>query len=146
MKKNILKGILLFITVFFFGCEQQDCCAPFPERNELPGGEWLLYETGYSPGSGYIINEVPPEPTQKAEFLADGTLITSVESWKDYKFYLILDDPQSDSNILSLYTQPTSSDDVTKLKTSYTISFEEGKLKLYYRWCIEGCHMGFKPV
>jgi len=146
MKNIISKIILVAATVLAYGCEQKDCCQPLNEENVSMAGEWLLYERGYSPGQGYVIDEVPAEPEQKIEFYEDRRFIHSLDSLEAYKYYLILDDPDSGQKILSLYTQFTPTDDVYSLKHSYNIVFEEGSMKLYYRSCIEGCHMGFRRI
>jgi hypothetical protein len=148
MKRINTLSLLVALAVFFYGCEQRDCCSPLAPLDGSLVGEWQLYERGYSPGAGYITEEVPAEPSQTFHFLADGTFSSSIQSMDGYKYYLVLDDPQSDQDILSLYkTDPGNKpQDIYKLEHSYSMVMGEGTLKLHYRWCIEGCHLGLRHL
>jgi hypothetical protein len=142
------KTLLIAVSIFLLGCEQQDCCAPLDVKAEVMGNEWLLYETGSSSGSGYTKVAVPVAPAQKLKFHEDGRLIHTIEGWSDYQFYLFLDDPQSERDILSFHKTDPGNDpqDIHLVPGTYTFSIEEGRLKLRYRGCTEPCHLSFKRI
>lgn len=37
-------------------------------------GSWQYVERGYSPGAGYIVEQIPRNPVQRVDFLADSTV------------------------------------------------------------------------
>lgn len=39
-------------------------------------GSWQYVERGYSPGAGYIIDQIPRKPVQRIDFLSDSTVRT----------------------------------------------------------------------
>lgn len=137
-----MKTILTFLVcaTLAMACDQSD------NANVSDTGEWILYEQGYSPGAGYITEDVAPVPAQTMTLNADGTIEATIKGWEKFKYYLILEQ-DNDNKILALYeSKPLNSNpDVNKLATSYQMAFdEEGNLKLYFRWCIEGCHLALK--
>ena len=104
-------------------------------------GEWLLFERGYSPGAGYIIEPVSAVPPQIIEFKSNGELSCSVSGLTEYKFYSVKGD------VVGLFkSDPGPSPDSLAFTHSYNFSFEDSNLKLGFRYCFEGCHLGFKKV
>lgn len=134
--------------VLSFACAEsdKDCCGINEGSDKVLAVEWLLFETGYSLGAGYVVNAVPADPPQKMILNKDMTATITVSGLEEYKFFRVLDDPNSSNDVLSLYkTDPGNEpQDVSNLQHSYSITFESCNLKLLYRWCIEGCHMSFK--
>jgi hypothetical protein len=146
--KRSFVSISFLLFVIASACEEKDCCSIQEEgRNDLTGS-WLLYEWGYSPGAGYITENVSQIPPQTITFHDDGTISSSVDGWKPHLFYLVLSDPsQPDLSVLALFdTLPDQPVDINDLQNSYLITFDDGKLKLSFRWCVEGCHLGFRAI
>jgi hypothetical protein len=84
------------------------------------------------------VSAIPP---QQIDFKSNGELSCSVNGLADYKFYSIKGD------VVGLFkTDPGPDPDSTSFIHSYNFSFEEGHLRLGYRYCYEGCHLGFKKV
>ena len=141
--KKFTASVLLFSVLALTACREEadDLCCGIHETDPLTGS-WVLYETGYSPGAGYIIEEVPASSAQIIQF-DGGEVVCSVKGMEAIKFYRILTDTVQHMPYLALYT-----DDPTKNNPHSTYSFETagGTLKLHFRWCFEGCHMGFKRV
>lgn len=144
MRKTAVMLIVLFsILAFAFTCEDNEK-QDQPREEELTG-TWQLYETGYSPGSGYITEQVPLNPPQLITLKENKELETNISNLTGFKYYAVLDDGNRQVKILALFkTKPDNTIDITKLEHSYSIQFNEGKLKLSYRFCIEGCHMAFQ--
>lgn len=140
----------LFATFFslllLLSCRDEKESTTSAHDNEIIGS-WLLFEYGYSPGSGYIIEKVPVEPAQIIKFSEDGRFSSTAEEFINFKYYLILEDLQYDQTVLALFVNDPGSapQDIQKLENAYNLSFEKG-LKLSRRWCIEGCHLGFKRI
>lgn len=132
---------IFLCAMIFISCDENSA-------TESPGnGTWILYEHGYSPGAGYITENVPAIPTQTLTLNPDGSLETTVTVWKKYKYYLIIEPGGGQRNVLALYEEKPSdpNPDLTEVNVGYNmVSDEDGNLKLYFRWCIEGCHMAFK--
>jgi len=111
-------------------------------------GKWQVYEKGYSPGSGYIIVEVPAEPAQLLNFKSGNRFSSNILGFESFTYYLILND-KSESSILALYEEKPDNpenEDTKNLDHSYTIGHEKGRLKLRFRFCTEGCHIGLKRI
>ena len=136
-----LLPILLF-TFLAIACDQNSVDPP-------DTGNWLLYERGYSPGAGYITEDVAAIPPQTLTLNADGSMKSSIGELSEYKFYLILEQGDDKNKILAVYkVRPVDQHpDINKLERSYEMAFdEEGNLKLSFRWCFEGCHLGLKRL
>lgn len=121
------------------GCDEENDCCIIAETDQF-SGTWLLYEYGYSPGAGYITESVPEKPRQTITF-DNGKISSTMEGFKDNKRYEILTDSITNTPYIAFY----KSDSDTKPAT-YAFDFTEDVLKLYFRWCIEGCHMAFKQT
>jgi hypothetical protein len=104
-------------------------------------GSWQYVERGYSPGAGYIVDQIPRKPVQRVDFLPENTVRTSniddqlFSSASTYR----IDSTQFGPRI-SLF------DSVKKpVGPAMTISFEDDKLKIMPP-CFEGCHYGFVRI
>src|SRR5687768_6725548 len=139
--RKLLFGNILLLTIFAFSCQEKECCSDDTGLS----GSWLLYETGYSPGGGYIVEPVPSKPAQVLTFHSDLRITTTMDGLEEYKFYRIVDGASSVEKILALFKEePVDPVDEASLKHSYRFRLNGNDLKLYYRFCTEGCHMGFK--
>jgi hypothetical protein len=142
MKMLVVNIPVILVVILAVSCGEKDCCGDSEKENsnELVG-EWLLFERGYSPGAGYIIEPVDPVPPQIIEFESNGELSCSVSGLTDYKFYFVKGD------VVGLFeSDPGPSPDSLSFTHSYNFSFEDGNLKLGFRYCFEGCHLKFKRV
>jgi hypothetical protein len=142
VKKLVVNIPIILIAFFALSCNEKDCCVGVEKEdsNEL-AGKWLLFERGYSPGAGYIIEPVSAVPPQIIEFKSNGELSCSVSGLTEYKFYSV------NGDIVGLFkSDPGPSPDSLAFTHSYNFSFEDNNLKLGYRYCFEGCHLGFKKV
>jgi hypothetical protein len=132
-----MKKILFVVILVGSSCKDDSMVVPSPLH-----GTWLLYETGFSPGAGYIVNEVPEVPAQTLTLNADGTVESTMDGFKDYVFY------QIDSDVVKFYRSnpDTEPRDPNLIPGSFGFSLNDNKLRLNYRGCIEGCHMAFRQV
>jgi hypothetical protein len=137
----------LILIILTFSCNEvvdDPCCLPPNGSGDLMGS-WQLYETGLSPGSGYIVNKVPVDPAQTITFLPNRAMVSNIQGLEQYKFYLTRYDTAHSMVVLSLFkNDPYTAPDPSP--PSYSIVFEDNTLKLSYRWCIEGCHLGFRRI
>jgi hypothetical protein len=145
--KTIVFGLALILSLGF-SCEEKESNNINSEGSEELKGTWQVYEHGYSPGDKYITEPVPADPAQRITFKDNNQLTTSIENLTEYKYYAIVEDPNSKDKILALFKTENGNTivDITKLEHSYNIEFVDGKLKLYYRFCIEGCHLGLTKI
>jgi hypothetical protein len=123
-------------------CEEERNCCVILKTDELQG-TWLLFETGYSPGGGNIVEDIPAIPVQTIKF-EDGTIVSTTQGMEEIRFYKILSDTvHNNSPYLAFYKDDPEIDSPLS-----TVSFElqNSILKLSSRWCIEGCHMGLKRL
>jgi hypothetical protein len=147
MKNLLTPCALFFLLSILFGCEEKDCCVFDEGEGSALAGTWLLYERGYSPGGGYIVEEVNNSPAQSLTFKSNGQMSSSLEGLEEYKFFYIQDDPVPEQRIVAFYKHyPGQSPDPSTFNPSYHFSFEGQNLKLYFRYCIEGCHLGLQKV
>jgi hypothetical protein len=141
--------ILLLSAMLLSSCENEGrlCCGKGDGDDEITG-TWLLYETGYSPGAGYIIEEVPPYPAKTLTLDGSGGVKSSIGELTKYKYYEILHDTNIESDIVAFFeTKPLATPDIDNLEHSYNITFdEEHNMKLGFRYCFEGCHLGLRKV
>lgn len=142
MKRVLINLAIILIAISTLSCEEKECCVN-PEEdgaNDISGA-WLLFERGYSPGAGYIIEPVSAVPPQLIKFKDNGELSCTVEGLTDYKFYSVQGD------VVGLFkTNPGPEPDSLAFTHSYNFTFENGNLKLGFRYCYEGCHLGFKKL
>lgn len=143
MKKKLLPIIFPALLLLFPLSCNEECCSMEESQSSLMGS-WLLYERGYSPGAGYIIEEVAPVPAQQIIFRPGNSMTSTVNGLAQFKFYFTVDDSLSDDKIVKFYiSEPPNTGQST---SSYSYEIIDGKLKLYYRYCIEGCHLGFRRI
>ena len=119
MKKLVVYMPIILITLLALSCDEKDCCAGSEKEgsNDL-AGDWLLFERGYSPGAGYIIEPVSAVPPQIIEFKNNGELLCSVSGLTDYKFYSVKGD------VVGLFkNDPGPSPDSLAFTHSYNIQF-----------------------
>ena len=142
MKKLVVNIPIILIAILALSCNEKDCCeGEENEGNNELAGKWLLFERGYSPGAGYIIEPVSAIPPQIIEFKNNGVLSCSVSGLTDYRFYAVKGD------VVGLFkSDPGPSPDSLAFTHSYNFSFEDSNLKLGFRYCYEGCHLGFKKI
>ncbi|GAB3953865.1 hypothetical protein GCM10028805_38450 [Spirosoma harenae] len=126
--------ISLFLMVSMITCHSNSDVQPV--RGQGLAGTWLLYETGYSPGAGYIVDKVPTSPQQTLTFTADGKIQAQGDKLKSYQSYtqFSLD---STANGVHIRYAPTNNatyfERVTVRNDTLTLSPP----------CIEGCHSAF---
>lgn len=140
--KKIFLGILPFLLL---SCQTEEGLNGLSETYGSLVDTWIMVERGYSPGSGYITDPVPAEPTQLISFMSDRRMHSNISSLEEFKYYLVEEDSSSGDAVLSLYHLDPLENPGHAPASSYNVVFEEGLLKLHFRWCIEGCHMGFRP-
>ena len=135
-------SILLLVVFLLIGaCSQYDCCVLIDDDRSLVG-KWQVFEYGYSPGSGYIVEQVPDSPVKILEFKAGGVFSSNYDGLKNFNRYKV--EADTSGYVLSLSEILTGRKGTTAAQ--YTIVGEGDHLKLYYRYCIEGCHIGIKPL
>ncbi len=127
--------------IMLTGCEDEFCCID-PENEILD--TWLLFERGWSPGGGYFIDPVSADPPQTMQIRSDGRFSSNIDGLEKYRYFAILQD--QDREVLALFEdKPPKDPDVNKLEHSYIIEFQEnGTVRLFFRYCIEGCHLGLR--
>jgi hypothetical protein len=144
--RNSNKLLVIALLLGIVSCNgNKDCCLPNGESEGLIG-KWQIYETGYSPGGGYIVKKVPDEPAQILNFESDNQFFSKNTGMERFSYYLILND-SLEGSILALYEEEPDikeNQDTKSLAHSYMIKYEEGNVKLFFRYCIEGCHIGLK--
>lgn len=135
--------IFPFLIIVLYGCDEKDNSPIIQSTGELTGW-WLLYETGYSPGVGYIVEAVSPKPPQVLVF-EEEEMSSSINELEDFKFYKVSTDTVTQTEFVALYkNKPTLQNDESSPTYSFLITGDT--LKLYFRYCYEGCHLGFKRI
>lgn len=101
-------------------------------------GSWQYVERGYSPGFGYIVDQIPKTPVQRIDFLPNSTVRTAnisdqlFATARTYRF-----DSTQYGRGVSLF------DGEGKIVgSSMAVSIRNDTLRLSPP-CIEGCHYGF---
>jgi len=131
MKAFVFAISILILSV---ACSQHDDASP--DTGKLKG-TWLLYEHGYSPGGGYIVTPVPPNPPQFITFLNDVSMTSNMNGLAGFHFYQL----NADSTVLTLYKSVPI---VQENSARYSLKIVDGHLILSFQYCIEGCHLAFK--
>lgn len=137
---------LLFVFVILASaCEDEAPMVKTTSQNEI-SGTWLHTEYGYSPGSGYYTKPVPAVPPQTITFTEDLQIQTNISGLMKYKFYRIIEDAAEENPVIAFFEQGpgVGPHELSGLAHSYSIVWENNTLRLHYRWCFEGCHLGFR--
>lgn len=72
---------------------------------------------------------------------------SNIVGLSEFKYYFFQDDIDLKNRVVALYkSDPGQSPDPSTFTCSYTVSLEQAELKLFYRFCIEGCHLGLKKL
>jgi hypothetical protein len=73
---------------------------------------------------------------------------TNMDGLSKYRFYRILENPAGENPVIAFYEQDPGStpQELSELEHSYSMVRAGNTLKLHYRFCIEGCHLGFKRI
>jgi len=141
MKNLFFSVSIALIAALTLSCDEKECCVDLDDETTSILGQWILSERGFSPGSGYIVEPVSSEPPQIIELKGNGELASTVGGLTDYKFYAV------DGDVVGFFrTYPGPAPDRSTFTHSYQVVYENGKLKLYFRYCVEGCHLGFKRL
>lgn len=133
-------GVVTLLGLFLItaACEESELS---PASQTLVG-TWQLYEYGWSPGSGYFVEEVASVPAQTITFRSNGTVDATGEQLgflDSYQQYRLV----SDSIQTTDYVEFTKSDDDTY--SMYITQLTSDSLTLNPP-CFEGCHRGFVRV
>ena len=146
-----LNTLLVLLCLTICACqEEQDCCI-LPEYEMSADqllGIWQVHEYGYSPGDSYHTVEVSATPLQFLQFKENHEFSSNYQNLTDFKYFLVIEDNQLDNPVLVLYEALPSNDeeidpnDLTQ--HSYQLVQTEQGLELWFRYCIEGCHIGIK--
>jgi hypothetical protein len=135
--------IFPFLIIALSSCDEKDDNPTIESTGELTGS-WLLYERGYSPGAGYIVEAVPPTPRQVLIF-EEEEMSSSVSGLEDFKIYEVSTDTVTQTEFVALYkNSPPLQDDAAS--PTYLFDISGDTLKLYFRYCIEGCHLAFRRI
>src|SRR5690606_3638546 len=128
-------AVIIFLGVMLtaFSCTDTrgDCVFPDLEVDaETFGGSWLLYERHYSPGAGYVTEEVPATPAQLLTFDGDKVFASNISGLDAFTYYAVLDDPNSGDKVLALLTEDPGlvTPDVETVQHSYTIEWSASAL------------------
>jgi hypothetical protein len=148
--KKIL--ILFFVASLALSCEYESIDAQQEgaekELNHAISGTWLYVEYGYSPGGGYYIVPVPPDPPQTITFNGDFTMSSTQMEFEMYKYYRLLEDTDVDRPVIAFFKEDPGNEplELAGLSPTWYIFWNGDDLNLNYRWCIEGCHMKFRRL
>lgn len=136
--------LVCFLIILLSACQDNDFCCIDPENEII--STWILFERGWSPGSGYYVDPVSETPPQTMEIRSDGRFSSNIQGLEEYRYFAILQD--QDWEILALFEKkPPKNPDVDNLEHSYLIEFHENDtVKLYFRYCFEGCHLGLRRL
>ncbi len=121
--------------------------SPYDEEHgdQTLTGTWVLFERGYSPGFGYIVEEV--KDGQTLTLRSNGTLRTNLTDIRDFKFYYVHNAVNPVETVIAFFEEdPGPSPDPSTFRTSYNVTFDGNTVRLGYRYCFEGCHLGFRRV
>lgn len=148
MRKVIFLLIPLTGLFLFFTCEREETEEVVLKTDQDIIGKWQLYETGYSPGGGYVTDKVDPIPMQSITLKEGNHFSSNIEGLESFQYYYVLDGLTDDQKILALFTNEQNPDrlKIDDADHSYSIDWDKGNLKLHFRYCIEGCHMAFKKI
>jgi hypothetical protein len=137
--------VFLFLILAVSGCNRGSDNDQYGYQPALQG-IWLLTERGYSPGSGYIVEPVPPLPAQTITISGRNTFSSNMQGFEDFKFYEIVAD-NSETPSLNLYIDdPEAEVRKVEIHNAFRIVLNGSDLKLMQIGCFEGCHLGFRKT
>lgn len=139
--KNTL--VILLFSLLVIACDQKDA-APSSELFHELNGTWLLTERGWSPGSGYTIEPVSPNPPQTISFSGHKVFSSNVEGFSDFKYFAIVANDSTEIAKLHLYVEDPDAEAGKPAFEEFMLEMENGTLKVMQIGCIEGCHLGFR--
>ena len=150
-RKSVIMKSAIFacvVAVIAFSCNDDAGVITEKVNENSIAGTWLYTEYGYSPGNGYVTEKVPSVPPQTLSFSEDFKIHTKMDGLSKFKFYRILENPPAEDPVIAFYEEdPGNTPQVlSELKHSYSMVWSGNSLKLHFRFCIEGCHMGFKRI
>ena len=137
MKQYCIIGIL---GVLALGACQEEI--NYPASDYAIVGTWLLYESGWSPGAGYFVDEIPRVPPQTITFRSDGKVRVEGEllaSYLDYQYYRLTEDSVWGTRVR--FSEKANFNDFYEV----TIRVKPDTLTLH-PLCYEGCHSAFLRV
>ncbi|MEQ8472957.1 MAG: hypothetical protein RIC35_17315 [Marinoscillum sp.] len=134
-----LRTLFVLLTIVAFSCKEPK--SDFLVNQSLLGN-WQVYESGYSPGGDYVIDEVPTDPLKYIQFGKDQAFESNYEGLEEVHYFNVVE--ENGRPILHLYTDQPGDEirDNEQLVYKYRMEIREDKLKLMYVYCIEGCHLG----
>lgn len=128
--------IVLTLLITLMNCHSDDSITLI-RGSGLPG-TWQLFERGYSPGAGYIIDKIPSKPEQSLTFTADGHIQAQGDALKAYQAFSQFRLDTTNQMIRINFIPSTS-------QYAERVYLSNDTLRLYQS-CFEGCHLGFLRI
>lgn len=146
--KPVMRCLLFLGVLVAFACEERECCALKNTELSSLEGKWRLFEEGYSPGIGYVVNLVPPTPEQYIFLKSQSRFESNIEGLTDIESYWIFYDTVHRANVLGLFRDQLATDDpdLADAILTYNMTLSNDTLTLGFRYCYEGCHLRLKRV
>lgn len=143
--KHLMKrSVFLALLLFFSACENNHALPDADQSSDALAGTWLLFEQGYSPGSGYFVNQIPAHPALLIQFGEDLSFSSNLPGYDSFKYYRV--HKENSDDVLTLYDKNPDGNVSPAESRAYTMLLADNTLKLHFRWCIEGCHEAFRKV
>ena len=137
--KKIRSFVCIPLFFFLLGACQEDETRQVSNGSTIVG-TWLLYEYGYSPGSGYFVEAVPSVPPQTITFTADGEVKSNLEQSNIHYYRWVTSASEKDGRIAWAATRDALDSAIT-----VSVSIKNDTLLLNPP-CIEGCHQAYVRV
>jgi hypothetical protein len=147
MKIPLYLLLILFVAA---SCGEEEvateCAALHDEKG--PQGHWQIVEYGYSPGDKYYTVEVPGTPLQYAHFADGNRFQSNYEQLKEFNYYLLLKEGDGEVYLAFYKNKPVEAEENLNptFDASFSLGMDDDVLELWFRYCIEGCHIGLKPL
>jgi hypothetical protein len=142
-----MKYLIMTVCVALIACDEGQL---FTEENDFVplGGNWLLFERGYSPGAGYVVDPVDPDPSQTLHFMPNRKVRSTIAELEKFSYYRIFEDPYQSGKIIAFYRDdPGDKATPESGVATYNVSSEdEATIRLDFRFCIEGCHIALRKI
>jgi hypothetical protein len=142
--KHLIKAVILILLI---ACDDGRLSTGENNGDGL-NGKWLLFERGYSPGLGYIVDPVDPQPPQTLNFLANRKVSSTIQELKEFSHYRIFDDAHQGGKIVAFYSNdPGETATVESSAAAYNVTQgDDQTLRLDFRFCFEGCHIALRKL